>query len=182
MQSFSHTWWMKLRIYLNRNRHILFVLRYISRDSDIQERFIGMVTVSQTDSETLVNTIEEMLSELNLSVKDICGQGYDGAANMSGQYSGVQSRIAAESFAAVHVHCHSHVLNLVLVDTYSKNPITKNFIGTIIIEVLYVFFQASTKRHALFVQVQEELRLERTVTLKHLSDTRWTCRVDSSRL
>ena len=41
------------------------------------------------------------------------------------------------------------------------------------------FFQASTKRHALFVQIQGELHLERMVTLKHLSDTRWACRVDS---
>ena len=29
------------------------------------------------------------------------------------------------------------------------------------------------------MQTQGELHLERTVTLKHLSDTRWACRVDS---
>ena len=68
----------------------------------------------------------------------------------------------------MYVHCHAHVLNLVLVDTCSKNSITKNFFW----DNLYVFFQASTKRHALFVQTQGELHLERTVTLKHLSDTR----------
>ena len=77
---------------------------------------------------------------------------------------------------AVYVHCHAHVLNLVLVDTCSKNPVTKIFLGQL---MPYVFFQASTKRHALFVQTQGELHLERTVTLKHLSDTRWACRVDS---
>lgn len=136
-----------------------------------------MVTVSHTDSAMLVSTIEEVLCGHNLSIKDIRGQGYDSASNMSGQYSGVQSRIAAENSTAVYVHCHAHILNLVLVDTCSKNSISKNFFGTI--EALYVFFQASTKRHALFVQTQGELHLERTVTLKHLSDTRWACRVDS---
>ena len=109
-----------------------------------------MVTVSHTDSATLVITIEEVLCGHNLSIKDIRGQGYDGASNMSGQYSGVRSRIAVENSTAVYVHCYAHVLNLVLVDTCSKNPIKKNFFGTI--EALYVFFQASTKRHALFVQ------------------------------
>ena len=80
-----------------------------------------------------------------------------------------------DNSTAVYVHCHGHVLNLVLVDTCSKTSITKNFIWGDR-EALYVFFQDSTKRHALFVQ---ELHLERTVTLKHLSDTRWACRVDS---
>lgn len=56
-------------------------------------------------------------------------------------------------------------------------PCTQPCPGTV--EALYVFFQASTKRHTLFAKVQEELHLERTVTLKHLSDTRWACRVES---
>ena len=95
---------------------------------------------------------------------------------MSGQYSGVQSRIAAENSTAVYVHSHGHVLNLVLVDTCSRSPIAKIFLGLL---RPYVFFQASTKKHALLVQALGELHLERTVTLKHLSDTRWACRVDN---
>ena len=39
----------------------------------------------------------------------------------------VCSRIAAENSAAVYVHCHGYVLNLVPVDTSFKNSITKNF-------------------------------------------------------
>ena len=72
--------------------------------------------VSQT-----VITIEEMLNGHNLSIKDIRGQGYDGASNMSGHYSGMQSRIAAKISTAVYIHCHGHVLNLVLVDTCSNH-------------------------------------------------------------
>ena len=87
------------------------MLRYVSKDCEIQEHFIGMVTVSHTDSAILVSTIEEELCGHNLSIKDIHGQEYDGASNMSGQYSGVQSRIAVENSTAVYVHCHAHVLN-----------------------------------------------------------------------
>ena len=108
---------------ISRQEQVSFVLRYIDKECDIQERFIGVVTVTRTDSATLVRTIEEVLSGHNLSIKDIRGQGYDGASNMSGQYSGVQSRIAAENSTAVYVHCHAHVLNLVLVDTCSRNAI-----------------------------------------------------------
>ena len=35
---------------ISRQEQVSFVLRYIDKDCDIQERFIGMVTVSQTDS------------------------------------------------------------------------------------------------------------------------------------
>lgn len=150
---------------ISRQEQVSFVLRYIDKECDIQERFIGVVTVTHTDSATLVRTIEEVLSGHNLSIKDIRGQGYDGASNMSGQYSGVQSRSAAGNSTAVYVHCHAHVLNLVLVDTCFKNAVAQNFFGTV--EALYVFFQANTKRHALFVQTQGELHLERAVTLKH---------------
>ena len=38
-------------------------------------------------------TIEEVLTKHNLGIENIRGQGYDGAANVSDQYSGVQSRI-----------------------------------------------------------------------------------------
>ena len=57
---------------------------------------------------------------------------------MSGQYSGLQSRIMAENDKAIYVHCHAHILNLVLVDTCSKNTTTRDFFGTV--QSLYEFF------------------------------------------
>ena len=120
-----------------------------------------------------------MLQKHDLKIENIRGQAYDGAANMSGNYSAVQSRIIAENKKAIYVHCHAHVLNLVLVDTCSQNTITKNFFGTV--EAVYVFLEASTKRHAMFVQAQHDCDISRPVTLKCLSDTCWSCRVDSLR-
>ena len=116
---------------------------YIDDNCDVQERFIGMTTVNQTDSQTLVDTIEGVLGKHNLRIEDTRGQAYDGTVNMSGQYSGVQSRIASRNGTAVYVHCHAHVLNLVLVDTCSKNSVAKSFLGTI--EALYVFFPGKYK-------------------------------------
>ena len=43
-----------------------------------------------------------------------------------------------------------------------------NFFGTV--EALYVFLEASTKRHAIFMNAQLDCNISRPVTLKHLSD------------
>jgi hypothetical protein len=43
------------------------------------------------------------------------GQGYDGAANMVGKFSGVRTRIQTEIPEAYYVHCYAHCLNLAVV-------------------------------------------------------------------
>ena len=85
----------------------------------------------------------------------------------------------AENDKAIYVHCHAHILNLVLVDTCSKNTTTRDFFGTV--QSLYEFFLASSRRHTIFMKAQEEINVPHPVTLKRLSDTRWSCRVDSLR-
>ncbi|XP_025406423.1 uncharacterized protein LOC112680531 isoform X2 [Sipha flava] len=42
-------------------------------------------------------------------------QGYDGGANMSGKYRGVQARILNLQPKAIYTHCASHRLNLTLI-------------------------------------------------------------------
>ena len=98
---------------------------------------------------------------------------------MSGHYSGVQAMISKENSKAIYMHCHAHILNLVLVESCSKNDITCNFIGDI--QSLHTFINGSTKRHSIFVNMQktEQCSSKQTVTLKSLSDTRWACRINS---
>ena len=48
------------------------------------------------------------------------------------------------------------------------------FFGTV--ESLYVFIEASTKHHTIFVSNQSSIR---PICLKRLSDTRWACCIDS---
>ncbi len=56
-----------------------------------------------------------LLSENGLNAENIRGQGYDGAANMSASYKGLQARLQRQNEKALFVHCHAHGLNLVLV-------------------------------------------------------------------
>ena len=91
---------------------------------------------------------------------------------MSGQYSGLQSRILAENDKAIYVHCHAHILNIVLVDTCSKIYNHKRFFWNSLIPLN--FFTANS-----FMKAQEDINVPHPVTLKRLSDT-WSCRVESS--
>ena len=47
----------------------------------------------KTNAETLTNIVE---SHHGIDIALLRGQGYDGAANVSGQYSGLQSRLIAK--------------------------------------------------------------------------------------
>jgi len=49
-----------------------------------------------------------------LDKANLVGQGYDGAAAMSGQQNGMQKHILDECPTAVYLHCASHALNLCL--------------------------------------------------------------------
>ncbi len=48
----------------------------------MRERFIGLVHVTETTSAYLKSSIDALFVELKLSLKQVRGQGYDGASNM----------------------------------------------------------------------------------------------------
>ena len=89
----------------SRQEQVSFILRYVNTVGQIEKRFIGVVAVKQTDSFTLTLAVEDMFEKYGLCFQNLRRQGYDGAANMSGQYSCVQSRIAAKYSKALYVHC-----------------------------------------------------------------------------
>ncbi|KAH6927504.1 hypothetical protein HPB50_004915 [Hyalomma asiaticum] len=64
------------------------------------------------------------------------GQGYDGAAAMSGAFNGVQALILEDFPTALYTHCSSHSLNLCLSDASAVQDIRRAF-GTMS-EVLVV--------------------------------------------
>ncbi|CAF1108698.1 unnamed protein product, partial [Brachionus calyciflorus] len=75
---------------------ISFCVRYCNSLLEIKEHFIGF------------------FQDSNLNINFLTGQCYDGAANMSGEYKGLSSRIKEDSPSAIYVHCYAHRLNLAL--------------------------------------------------------------------
>jgi hypothetical protein len=147
---------------------------------EIKERFLQVCDVSGTTAKELEDVVMTVLEENGLKVEDIRGQGYDGAANISGGYSGLQSRIKSHNEKALYVHCHAHCLNLVLVESAKSSQPFVRFFN--LVESLYTFLARSPKRHAAFVTLQQTMYPgQRVCELKRLSDTRWACREDALR-
>ena len=92
---------------------------------------------------------------------------------MSGIRKSLATRTKECSPLGKYVHCYGHLLHLALQDTMTEIETLRNALGTI--QSLYNFLHGSTKRHALFkdIEVHEE---DVALTLKSLSTTRWSCR------
>ena len=71
------------------------------------------------------------------------------------------------------MHCYTHCLNLVSVDTIKTVPPASEFFA--LMETLYVFISTS-KAHTVYIQQQNKLHPDKPVHLQKFSDTCWTCR------
>ena len=94
---------------------------------------------------------------------------------MSGCNAGVHKFIKEKRPQAVYVHCCAHRLSLVLVDVAKSIRAASDFFSHL--QALYIFLSAS-KSHELFLLNQNAFG-GREIQLKKLSDTRWSCRIDS---
>ncbi|OCT96206.1 hypothetical protein XELAEV_18013881mg [Xenopus laevis] len=139
----------------------------------IHEAFLGFQEVEDQSAAGLENSIINSIEMKGLTLSKCRGQGYDGAATMSGIYSGVQARILGKQSNALYVHCAAHNLNLVLQDAVACIPEVSRFFD--VVQALYVFFGESIKRWA----VLSTFTTDSSVTLKRLCPTRWSSRYES---
>ena len=107
------------------------VLRYVDNCRLVKESFVGLVHVKETTSSNLKSCIDSLFAKFKLSLKQVRGQGYDGASNMRGEFNGLQSLIMRESSTAYYVHCFAHQLQLVVVAVVRKHTGIGNFFSMI---------------------------------------------------
>ena len=130
-----------------------------------------------TTGRSLFNLIKATLHSHSLDVKNLVGQGYDGASNMSSGRVGVSGLMREIAPQAIYVHCYGHQLNLSTQKSMTQVKSFRNCLGTV--QEIYNFIEASPKRHALFKETQRE-RSETELTLQSQSRTRWSCRKAAS--
>lgn len=118
--------------------------------------------------------MKHTLSEYRLNIEKCRGQGYDGAAVMSGANSGVQKRILEIVPNATFVHCCSHNLNLVISDAAKSTREISSFFETV--QDIYNFFSSSAPRWSQLALGEEESSKLRKKTLKKMCATRWEAR------
>lgn len=164
------------------------VFRYVKLESNelnsvtsvkIKESFLGFHAISDQTAAGLEKEIVNCIEGKGLELSKCRGQGYDGAANMSGVYAGVQARISRREPSAEYVHCAAHNLNLALNDCVQGIPEIKQFYD--VLERMYTFFGHSVKRWAMLSEFASlsDPEVGSNVTLKRLCPTRWSSRNDS---
>lgn len=90
------------------------VIRYVSlKDACASERLIRLLPRISHKAKGLEEATLSLLEELQLNISNCRGQSYDNASNMSGTYTGLQSRIKSKNHLADYVPCAAHSLNLV---------------------------------------------------------------------
>jgi len=130
------------------------------------------VIVNDVTALGLSNTIISTLNKFDLDLDCLVGQGYDGAAVMSGQYKGVRSLISEKYPRAKFVHCSAHTLNLVIAHSCDI-PIIRNCKGSVK-SVINFFRMSSLRTDVLDDIIKNKLDSKRHKTLLGLCETRWT--------
>ena len=104
--------------------------------------------------EALYNQIKEELVRLGIECKHIVGCSFDGAANMSGQYKGVQAHLKKDNPTLFYVHCNAHVLNLVIIDSTKCCKDATDFLG--LVQNTSVFISESHKCMLVWSDINKE--------------------------
>ena len=96
----------------SRQEQLAVCERYVQRAAVFE--FLCFELVPHLTGKGLAAQLLSILDAAGLDKNDLVGQGYDGAAAMSGQHNGVQKHILDQCSTAVYTHCAAHALNLCL--------------------------------------------------------------------
>ena len=93
---------------------LTIVVRYVRiSDEEVVERFLTFIPIESHTGKALVTTALKLLNQHDIDIKNLQGQSYDNAANMSGCYNGLQAHIFQINPLAHYISFAAHSLNLV---------------------------------------------------------------------
>ena len=119
-----------------------FAVHYMDEaDGCVHEHLLTFYLAEGLDAASLASYIKLLVSSYDFDVNKMVSQGYDEASVMSGCYAGVQTRVRSFAPYAVYIHCYSHILKLVLVDSVKSVPAASEFF--VLLEALYVYVSSS---------------------------------------
>ena len=133
--------------------HLPICIRFVDARHEIREEFIAFAKLKRVRAADIADAIIKILEDLQLSLEDLRGQGYNGASTMAGERSGVQKRIREIQSKALYTHCAGHSLNLAIVNSCSVTPI-QNCIAQI--KGITIWIKYSPKREELLKAVYQK--------------------------
>lgn len=167
---------------VSRKEQMSVNFRYVDESLLVHESFLGFYETPSTDAKTLFDILIDVLLRFDLQLNKCRGQCYDGASNMSGDFTGLQTRIRELVKRAYYVHCAGHNLSLVAQDAMKLINEIADFLS--VMRDLIKFVRASAKRVHIFKEIQSQFdeddeQQQQVVSLKPFCPTRWTVRVKS---
>ena len=163
---------------LSNHEQVVFCFRWVdTKNFEVHEEFIGLYKVERTTAEHLFTILKDVLMRMNLMVKKIRGQCYDGASSMSGHLNGLNTLVKREEPRAIYTHCYGHNLNLSVGDTIKKCRCMRDALDTT--QEITVLVKKSPKREGIFQRIQSELsggNSDNHIGIRVLCPTRWTVR------
>ncbi|XP_065321250.1 zinc finger MYM-type protein 1-like [Gordionus sp. m RMFG-2023] len=106
-------------------------------------------------------------------MRNIIGESFDGAANMRGEFVGLQALIRQEAPGSLYIWCYSHILNLCICDS-CDNIEGKILFG--LLNRLATFFGESYKRMDAWVKQNNSTGQNKLRRLQKIDETRWWAR------
>ena len=152
----------------SKKEQLAIVVRYLKNCVPV-ERFIKFIHAKELNAPSLKAYIMDVAQDMGIDKQKVVGQCYDGASVMSGVNAGVQALVRQECPYALYIHCYAHRLNLVLCDACKVVVIAEDVLCQL--QELYVFMSGSVP-NAIFSSSSN-------VTIKKLSETRWSSRYES---
>ena len=132
--------------------------------------------VENTEAQTLVNIILDVLTRLNLSIKKLRGQCYDGASSMSGPRSGIAKKINDLENRTVYTHCYGHPLNLACMETIKRSKVMQEALD--ITGEITELVKLSQRRGSVFQRLKDEIASQ-DAGIRVLCPTRWTVQAEA---
>lgn len=83
--------------------------------------------VESSSGQALFDLLKTTLNSMNIDLENCIADAFDGAANMNGQYQGVQAKLKSVSPRHIHTWCYAHILNLILQQTTSHTVTVISF-------------------------------------------------------
>ena len=152
-------------------------LRYVRPDFTIRERFLCFAEATDLTGMGLSVQLLRILRECHIDTNNMVGQGYDGAAVMSGH---IQKHIREQCPSAVYVHCASHPLNLCLLKASQVPDIRKAL--TVMHELAGLYCGSNKRLLHPQERIQEECPESTHTRLKMHCTTRWVEKQEAVRI
>ena len=104
---------------------LLICIHWVDKEMTVDEEYICLMPVAQTNADTIVICIRDVLLCMNFRIQDAHGQCYDGCSTMSGTRNGVAAQVKKLNEKCLLMHCYYHSLNLAVGDTIKKYSIAE---------------------------------------------------------